>query len=242
MTTGLPSGGTTNYSKPAESPSAPGVFYAPQSPTDNQTLAFVPGTLGPGAAYIDMGTHWTDSITGGAPYSVPLFGPSVWLRNVDSFSSSPNDYYVRFQGKYIGVGLPSPSLDYNELNIYYNGNAGPGVDISRYQGFTFYTRGTGNFSVCLISGSQQGSPAAPGPYIALNFYQYLFNSYLTGISPTQPWKQVAVYFSQMTQTYGTATNLQQVLQSFYGLQFMQTGSPAPVEENFTLDVDYIRFF
>jgi|GEM_PF-3061005 len=247
MAPGTPSASTTNFSRPAEPMNVSGLFFAPQSVNGNQTLGFVPGSAASGAAYLDFGTNWIDYTTLGAPYNLAFFGPNVWLRNGvsgtnpagDAFSSNPNDYYLRFQGKFTGTGLPNPSLDYNELNIYYNNNSGPGVDVSRFRGFSFYVRGSGNFSVTLISGSQDGNPAAPGPYIQLNFYQDLFNSYLTG--PTQ-WKQVSIYFSQMTQTYGLATNLQQVLQNFYGLQFIQTGSPAPVIKNFTMDLDYIRFF
>ncbi len=265
MTYGLPGSACGGcLGKPAEDPNAPGTFFAPQGPADNRTYNFTLSPPAPtGYAALDIGSEWAfGSGSAGAGQSVyeptqalqlpanilvsnnateSTYGASgVWLRNYDAFSSNPNDYYVRLEGTYIGFGLPNGSLNYMELPIFFNGNSGPGVDVSSYHGFSFWTRGTGNFSVCLLSGSQDGSPPAPGPYIQLNFYQYLFNNQLVG---DNKWRQVTVTFQNMTQIYGLATPLNSVLQKLYGLQFMQMGSPGPaVVTNFWLDVDDIRFF
>lgn len=242
MASGSPPPASATFAKAAEPMNVSGLFFAPQSGSNNAIDFLSNPPFNGGGAYLNIGTNWSYSVGPiGTVKNIPnVYQSTVWLRNGDTFSSNPNDNYVRFTGKYTGIGLPNGGTAYDELQIFYHGNAGPGVDVSHYQGFSFYTRGTGNFSVCLISGSQSGSPPAPGPYIQLNFYQYLFNNYLTG-SPQ--WRQVVVYFQDMTQTYGLATNLQQVLQNFYGLQFQQLGSPGPaVDENVWLDVDYIRFF
>jgi hypothetical protein len=269
LATTAPSGPSqVSYAYAAEDLSLPGVYFAPQcaacAVTKNLSLAVAPTGSGAatagGPAMLDIGLQWYTLISGPLVRNTSLDLASAYVCNMNTtpinifgfgklanlpFSGNPatgyttpnpNDYFVRYAGSFSGWGIPNSATQYSQLQFFYNAATGPGADISAYRGFSFYTRGSGNFSVCLVSGSQAGSPPASGPYIQLNYYTQMINTSLNG---SMQWKEVTVYFSQMTQLYGLATPLSEVLTNFWGLQFMQQ---APVADQFWLDVDYIRFF
>ena len=136
------------------------------------------------------------------------------------------DYFVRYQG-FKGTDA---SCDFSSITFFFKTvGADAEYDISRYRGFTFFARGSGNFGVS-IAGNNTGVP-----YTGYNFFETVFGG---GLSPTQ-WKQFTIVFSDMTQLYGQAADLNTVLHHAWGLQFNQE---VPYTNPFTLDIDYIQFF
>jgi len=239
---------TTVYDYPPELTCVSGLFYAPQSSGYYQTLnpdaQVLNCGLTSGTVEYSYGGKWTVKQTSlGTPVPAGIAGQTVNTIYTlpQGFSGGTNDYYVRWAGCFncpvwgqsLG-GIPNSSTDYDSFEVLMTTALGPGFDISNYKGFTFYARGTGDFAVNLVSGST--STGQTGPYEGYNYYLYMFNNQLAG---NQQWKQVTVYFSQMVQTYGTSTDINLVLQQFYGLIFNQQ---PPLNDNYQLDVDYIRFF
>ena len=150
-----------------------------------------------------------------------------------------NDYFLRYRGH----KGPDPTNDYNSLQLKFSPAGNVEHDMSNYQGFIFWARGHGNFSVDLAA-RMNGNPGdfiAPtilsgAPYSGWNFYLKRFGKELNGDTE---WKQISVRFSEMVQEYGLASDLPTVLRRMTGLQFDQQ---VPITADFQLDLDYIYFF
>lgn len=160
---------------------------------------------------------WLLNGTGG--YAPGIGGPNG--------NFGPTDYYVRWAGS----KGPDPNLDYSSMTMYFFGNQ---IDYNLaqfgYKGFVFYARGHGNFYVALAANN------TGNPYSTYNFYTQAFGPELSG---DDQWHQITVQFSDMTQLYGQAADMSKVLKKCWGLQFNQE---VPLQSNFQLDVDYVRFF
>jgi len=189
------------------------------------------GTSGNGTAVVYMGPK-------------PQMCPTLNCRDILNYrgAGGPNgdfsfDYFLRYRGH----KGPDPSNDYNSLQMKFSATGATEYDLSGYQGFVLWARGTGNFSVNLVS-RKPGDfivPAVPAggfPYSGWNFYLRRFGSELNG---NDDWKQVIVYFKDMIQEYGLAADLNTVIKRATGLQFDQQ---VPVSADFQLDLDYIYFF
>lgn len=214
------------------------VLFSPSlnSPTVGWNTTVSPAFGGPiqyslggsSAVYLGPTVPGTYTPSGGNLQSttIALGSPGIGGVNGDYV----NDHYIRWAG----FKGPDASADFSSMSFFFKGSA---VDYSLsghgYRGFIFFARGIGNFSVSIAGGN---GPAGPYGLGAFNFYSKVFGGELAG--PTQ-WKQITVLFSEMTQLYGQAADLNTVLGKATGLEFSQE---APISSNFQLDVDYIRFF
>ncbi len=206
-------------------------FFAPTSAT-------VTATNGGGPILYSWGGASKTVIGSMAPVPqditlCPIPCSNIWMRNGDGIGGpsgnfGSNDYYIRWAGHKGG----DPSLDFSSMTMYIFGNQipSPALADNHYQGFIFFARGHGNFYVSL-AGAETGDP-----YTGYNFYTKGFGTELTG---DNSWHQITVLFSEMTQLYGQAADINNVLKKCYGLQFDQQ---PPLVADFQLDVDYVRFF
>jgi hypothetical protein len=154
---------------------------------------------------------------------------NIWMIGSGGIGG-PSDPFVRWQG----VKGPDASQDYSSFTMYFAGTqVNYNVQAQGYRGFIFFARGSGNFGVSLSAGNP--GDGYSGPYSGYNFYIKMFGNELDANS----WRQITVLFSEMVQLYGTATDINSVLRQAWGLQFEQQ---PPLQAEFSLDVDYVRFF
>lgn len=194
----------------------------------NPSPSFPEGTPGAGAGIVYLGSNLCP---GGNCINTPNYrgvgGPN---------GDFTNDYFLRYRGH----KGPDPSLDYNSLQLKFSASGATEHDMSGYQGFAFWARGHGNFSVNIVARMPIDGIAptviAGAPYSGWNFYLKRFGKELNGDTE---WKQISVRFSEMVQEYGLASDLPTVVKRMTGLQFDQQ---VPVTADFQLDLDYIYFF
>lgn len=243
---------------------APSLGYtAVKEVTDSSTLfaprSAAPATMVPafpgGTAKVQCGSQgniWRDpfgtSLASGTSITVPLAGPTLAWCPSGSCADKPllrgvggpnGDFIQDFFARYAGTKGPDPSLGYNNFAITFSSTGLVEKDLSGYRGVIFWARGHGNFAVSLVARSGVDGapqPLAPAPYTDWNFYLARFGGQLAG---DEAWKEVVIYFSDMVQEYGLATDLTNVQRRATGLLFDQQ---APVQTDFRLDLDYVRLF
>ncbi len=170
--------------------------------------------------------------------SAPSYGPplgassDLWLQL--GGIAGPADYYVT----YAGVKGPDSSLDYNSFTMYFSPSTGD-ADISSAKGVVFFARGgmlAGTDKPSFEIGISGGIDPA-GPYKTYNFYSKVFGPELSGFTQ---WKQFTIDFNTMTQLYGQACDLKEVLTHAWGFQFDQSAPKANIP--YRLDLDYIQLY
>jgi hypothetical protein len=209
---------------------SPNVLFAPTSAGMTST------SLGGPIAYSWGGTSKTGTMASPTmPVDIslcPIPCLSILMKNGDGIGGptgnfGASDYYVRWFGHKGG----DPTLDFSSMTMYLFGNQiAFNLLPYGYHGLIFFARGHGNFYVSL-AGLNTGDP-----YSGYNFFTKGFGTELTGDGS---WHQITVNFSDMTQLYGQAADIHNVLGKCYGLQFDQQ---PPLVPDFQLDIDYVRFF
>lgn len=211
------------------------VLFSPNSSTEitAKSGAAIKYSWG-GASKVDIPGF--GSMGAGAPFTCPASAQSTVLDlrspgigGPDGTFNPATDYYLHFSG----FKGPSSACDYNSLYMALKPGAYVDVDLTKYRGFIFFARGTGNWGVQIEGhGLKTGQS---GPYADFNYYERVFGSEL---SPST-WKQITVNWADLQQLYGQHVDLQAALAKSTALQFVQE---APFTSNFTLELDYIRFF
>ena len=213
--------------------SSPNVFFAPTS-----AVSVTPAVTSIGGPIFYSWGGASKTVIGSlAPAQqdisvCPIPCGDTWMRNGDGIGGpsgnfGSNDYYIRWAGHKGG----DPTLDFSSMTLYLFGNQTPyNLASLGYHGLIFFASGHGNFYVSL-AGDNTGNP-----YSGYNFFTKGFGTELTG---DNSWHQITVTFSDMTQLYGQAADINNVLSKCYGLQFDQQ---PPLVADFQLDIDYVRFF
>jgi len=219
-------------------------YHNPPAPAADNTFAY--NTLhGPARTLAYSGSYGPDSNNvfsylrlyghNGGTYYSPTYGVTTTAVSdalgVGS-TQAARDFYIRWEGHKVGA---NNSFDYANITMYFNSLRAPhsGLDMRKYQGFSFYARGKGNFGVGLNAGNAGGLP-----YKDYNVFELVFGDQ---IIDENRWRQVVIYFQDMKQLYlGKGyVNINDVLANLSGIQFQQE---TPVTQDFVLDIDYVRFF
>jgi hypothetical protein len=171
-----------------------------------------------GQPLTSMGGSWfsvNDSGNGGDSVITPN---PLTLTKSDKGGAKGGDYYAKVSGNV----TTKYQYGFVALDLDFKADQSP-VDISKYNGLKFFTRGDGKRYQFQIRSSENSD---------YNYYTYTF-------STSSNWTEVTVPLSSFTQaTWGRHTDKKTTFSKAFGIQYITLGQPIPSIE-FEIDELYL---